>query len=152
MNAMRHFTNPLLSFVLITAFELSVLPMQNSEGILAEVTELLSASSSLFSPDSLSEQQQMDFYMELPPETDVIAHINVGPKHQATVPDFVGDSRAVGLDVHRADLLWHPRTLEKIPQREREYIHRHSLGSPLPVIDVARSYYFNNTLVVYGQC
>ncbi|KAF0311096.1 Zinc finger protein 541 [Amphibalanus amphitrite] len=68
--------------------------------------------------DSLSEQQQMDFYMELPPETDVIAHINVGPKYQATVPEYVGDTRPVGLDVHRAELLWHPRTLEKIPQRE----------------------------------
>ena len=62
----------------------------------------------------------MDFYMELPPETDVIAHINVGSKYQATVPEFVGHTRAVGLDVHRADLIWHPRTLDKIPQRERE--------------------------------
>ncbi|XP_037084114.1 transcriptional-regulating factor 1-like [Pollicipes pollicipes] len=68
--------------------------------------------------NSLSEQQQMEIYMELPPETDVIAHINVGPKYQAQVPEFVGHSRAVGLDVHRADMLWHPRTLQKVNQRE----------------------------------
>nr|UEK51590.1 HOX-like protein 8 [Parasacculina yatsui] len=60
-------------------------------------------------------QDQQDYCSELPPETDVKPHPNIGPMYQAEVPEVLNNEP---LSTHHADLLWNPRYLEHIEQRE----------------------------------